>query len=153
MPDPQQQPDAEPEHPLHEMLADIQKRMRLLGEAKGFTAEHAKHEFRDDVYPVLYDLAQLVGELDDRVAMLEAEEANGIDADLAEGLIEGFTRFGACLDILAKHVPSDSGDGKMLAEHLEWYKANVPDLIDDVKAAVEPDDGQPDEQPEREAQT
>src|SRR3990167_8107278 len=116
MPEAADQQQPEPEHPLHEILTDLRTRMQRLGEAKGYTAEHAKHEFRDDVYPILHDLAAFVGELDDRLAILE-EEGGGISPDLAEAVAEGFTRSGACLDLFAKYVPAESDDGRALAEH------------------------------------
>ena len=140
---PDQQPQPTPDHPLHSILGDLQRRMQALREAKGYTAEHAKHEFRDDLYPMVHELCEFVGELDDRIAMIEAEESGGLDPALSEEIIEGLVRFGACLDLFAKYIPAESDDGRALAEHRAWYAENVPGLIEDTRAAVEPDEGAP----------
>ena len=138
---------AQEEHPLHEVLNTINKRATRLGAAKAFDGELARREFRDELYPLLAEIAAFVGELDDRIAALETGEV-GIPRELAEAIVEGFARFGAALDVLSKHVPAGS-DADALAEHRAWYTAAAPGIIRDVRdAATDEEEGDEDERPE-----
>ena len=144
----QQQPEAE--HPLHDLLEELARRMRLLGEHKQtFTGDHARSEFRDNAYPILYEIAEFMGDIDDRLSMLEADGATGIAPELSEAIIEGLERFGACLDIFTKSVPAESEDGAALAAHRAWYAASAGELIEDVRdAGTAGPEGDEQEEPE-----
>lgn len=132
-------------HPLHELVAAIGERIKRIGAAKSFDGELARRELRDELYPIVAEVVSFMGELDDRVGAIEEGNAGGgITPELAEAIVEALAKFGAILDMSQKYAGAMSNDdARTLREVHAWFMTTTPELIEDVRAAVE---GEPEPQ-------